>query len=81
MLGVYRVNYTIIGDDHSFTDYFFCRDMNEIKESIKDLCTDYDATNPQVADGCITAAGNIYDLLITIESTMIIDEFGLTELI
>lgn len=55
--------------------------MSEIKESIKDILADYDATNPQVADGCITAAGTIYDLLITVESTMILDEVGLNELI
>jgi len=81
LIGVYRINYTVIGEDHSFTDHFFARDLNEIKQSIVELMNDYDATYPHVAEGCIYATGVTYDLMITVESTNIFDEEGLQALL
>ena len=81
MIGVYRVNYTVIGEDHSFTDHFFCRDMIEIKSSLVALFNDYTVVHPMVTDGCIYGYGTNYDLMITIESTSIFDDKSLEALI
>ena len=81
MLGVYRVNYTVIADDHTFSDYFFCRDKDEIKESIQSLCKDYNVVDTYLGDGCISCVSNEYDLAITVESTVIFTDEQLASLI
>ena len=81
MIGVYRVNYTVIADDHTFNDFFYCRDMSSIKESIQAIMEDYKVLKPYVADGCIYGAGEDYDVSVTVEATSILDDKSLASFI
>lgn len=86
MKGVYKIIFTVIGDDLPFNDYFYVENIDQIREELNRLFKHYEVVDK---DGCIIiendaifAAGeDCESLLITIESVNIVDTDGLKGII